>query len=212
MKKKYYWNTFYKKKKSKSSIPSSFSKFCYRQMMRNKVGKNLIDIGCGNARDSIFFYKKGLNVLGLDKSLIVIKNNKSKYKKLDQINFINKDINYYSFKKLKKFDYIYLRFFLHTINASSEKALLKNLKNIIKKNTIIMLEFRTDKDPLMKMGQIISLNERFTDHYRRFINANDLIKRFKKLNFKILYKIEKKNLAIHKNDNPVICRLIIKKK
>ena len=180
--------------------------------MKKNVGKSLIDIGCGDARDTIFFFKKGFNVLGLDKSSIIIKNNKIKYSGEEKINFLNKDINFFSFKKLKKFDYIYLRFFFHTISENTEKILMKNIKEIIKKNTIIMLEFRTDKDPLMMKGKVISFNERFTDHYRRFINVDDLIARFKNLNFKVLYKIERKNLAIHKNDNPVLCRLIIKKK
>jgi hypothetical protein len=49
------------------------------------------------------------------------------------------------------------------------------------KKTIIFLEFRTIKDPLMKKGLKISRNERFFTHYRRFINT-----RFIKNNFEII--------------------------
>ena len=44
-------------------------------------------------------------------------------------------------------------------------------KLCIKKKTIIMMEFRTIKDPLIKKGRKISCNERFTNHYRRFIDV-----------------------------------------
>ena len=41
-----------------------------------------------------------------------------------------------------------------------------------KKESKIYLEFRTDKDPLIKKGKKISKYERYTDHYRRFINID----------------------------------------
>ena len=41
-----------------------------------KKNKTLLDIGCGNGRDTFYFNKKGLNVVGLEKSKIAVKNNK----------------------------------------------------------------------------------------------------------------------------------------
>ena len=73
-----------------------------------------------------------------------------------------------------------------------------------------MLEFRTDKDSLKNKGKKLSKNETFTDHYRRFINVKDLLKYFKGLSYKVIYILEKKGLSRHKNDNPVLCRLILK--
>ena len=40
-----------------------------------------------------------------------------------------------------------------------------------------MLEFRTTKDKLLQKGKKISNNENFTDHYRRFIDTDVLIKK-----------------------------------
>ena len=74
-----------------------------------------------------------------------------------------------------------------------------------------MAEFRSDRDPLMKFGKKISENERYTDHYRRFINFDEFKNRLKKQGYKIIYQIEKKGLSITKNDNPVLCRIIFKK-
>ena len=50
----------------------------------------IYDIGCGNGRDTIFFNKKNVNCIGLDKSKQVIINNKKKFKKFKN-NFLYKD-------------------------------------------------------------------------------------------------------------------------
>ena len=50
-----YWDNFYiKKNKIKES---SFARFVLNKVRKNKVKKSLIDIGCGNGRDSIFLVK-----------------------------------------------------------------------------------------------------------------------------------------------------------
>ena len=52
-----------------------------------------------------------------------------------------------------------------------------------------------------------------TDHYRRFIDVKEIEEYFRNnTKFKIIKLIEKKGLARHKKENPVVCRLILKKK
>ena len=91
-----------------------------------------------------------------------------------------KDIARYNFKKIGKFDFIYLRFLLHAINLNTQKNLFKHIGNIRKKNTLIMFEFRTDKDSLRNKGKKLSNNETFTDHYRRFISVDEILEYFTK--------------------------------
>lgn len=207
----YYWDNFYQKK-IKISKPSSFAKFIVKKLKKNKT---LLDIGCGNGRDTFYFNKKGLNVVGIEKSKIAVKNNKKilEKKKIKNISFYNVNIFSKKFENLEKFDYVYLRFVIHAISKQIENKLLKNLSKITKENSIVFFEFRTTKDKLFKRGKIISKYERQTNHYRRFIKFDDFIKTLNKLkNFKILYKIEKKGLAKYKNDNPVLGRIILKRK
>ena len=48
-----YWDNFYiKKNKIKES---SFARFVLNKVRKGRMKKSLIDIGCGNGRDSIFF-------------------------------------------------------------------------------------------------------------------------------------------------------------
>jgi ubiquinone/menaquinone biosynthesis C-methylase UbiE len=89
-----FWNSFYKN--SFDDKNSSFSKWIL-QKTNNK--NNIIDIGCGNGRDTFFFSKYFKNVYGADKSQIAIINNKIKAKDnyLKNILFYQKD---FSKKKL----------------------------------------------------------------------------------------------------------------
>ena len=49
------------------------------------------------------------------------------------------------------------------------------------------------------------------NHKRRFIETDIFRKQVMDLGFKELYFIEKNNLSIYKNDNPVLMRLILEK-
>ena len=203
----YFWNSFYKKKTIIK--PSSFAKYCYNNFLVKN--KKILDIGCGNGRDSFYFEKKKLVVTGIDKSKVIIKKNILNCKNKN-LKFLVKDINDKSFNKLGKYEYIYARFFLHTINQKTEKKLFSNLYKLgLKNKTIILMEFRTTKDPLFQHGKRVGKYETFTDHYRRFINVKKLINFLKNSKkFSVLKMIEKKGLAKFKNDNPVVCRLILK--
>lgn len=202
----YFWNKFYQKKLI--LIPSNFAKYCQKKIL--KKNKKIIDIGCGNGRDSFYFEKNSLIVTAIDKSKKIININKS-INKNKNINFFNIDVNSKRFLNLGKFDFIYGRFFLHTINESSENKLLSSFKKLGYKNrTIILLEFRTIKDPLFKKGKKLDKNERFTDHYRRFIDFKEFTKKIKKKNYTIVKMIEKKGLAKFKKEDPVVGRLILK--
>ena len=206
-----YWNKFYKNKKIISK-PSSFAKFVSRKYLKKNKNVKLIDIGCGNGRDSIFFANKKIKVLGIDNSKTIIKLN-NYYFKNKNISFKNLDIAKTNAKKLDKFDIIYSRFFLHAINKSQEVKFFNLINSLsVKNRTLVMLEFRTIKDKMLQKGKKLSNNENFTDHYRRFIDTDVLIKNIKKINkFKIMYFMERKGLSKYKYDNPTLARLILKK-
>ena len=68
---KYYLNSYYYKKETNKKS-SNFSKFVLKKLKKNKT---LIDIGCGDGRDSFFFSKKKIKTLGIDISKQVIENN-----------------------------------------------------------------------------------------------------------------------------------------
>lgn len=210
---KSFWNKFYKKKKVQK--PSNFAKFVYEKFIKNKK-ISVLDLGCGDGRDGFYFSKKiKKKVFCIDSSLIVIKNNnilKNK-KKIKNIKFICLKAESSKLLMLGNFDIVYSRFFLHTINKVVQDKIFKNLIKLIKTHSLICLEFRTIKDPLYFKGKPIGKHERITDHYRRFIDLDELLNlSYIKNNFSVIYKFEDKNLAKYKKENPVVARLVLRRK
>ena len=132
-----------------------------------------------------------------------------------QFKFFKKKFLNYNFcnffkKKLDQDFIVYSRFTWHTINYKSEKNLLKNLKTN-KKLRYIFIEARSTKDDFYGKGKKIGKHEYVSSHYRRFIDAKDIIKKLSKF-LKIIYFRESKNLAKFKKENPCVIRIIARPK
>ena len=204
-----YWNKFYKK--SPSYKESSFARFIFKKFKIIKR-KKLIDIGCGNGRDSFYFWKKDLDVVGLDISDSAIKNNRLLSNK--KLKFLKLDINKKVILK-DKYDYIYSRFFLHAISKVGEKNLLKLINSIKKKNTYCFFEFRNHNDLIFKKkraqikhGNLIEFEK---GHFRRVIDPSKFIETITKIfKIKIIYTKSSINLSKVKNGNPNLSRIIFK--
>jgi cyclopropane fatty-acyl-phospholipid synthase-like methyltransferase len=201
---KKYWDKFYCKDRT-SLKPSSFAKFCYKKIINQNT--HILDIGCGNGRDAFYFIKKNLLYIGIDSSKIIIKKLKKKNKDfffhIDACKKIKK--NFFNYK----FNYIYMRFFIHAISLKDEKKLFENVLGLIKKNGSIFIEYRTNHDPLSQKGKIFKDNISFTDHYRRFIDSEKFSKRLLSRGFEIKYFKEGFNLSKYKNENPHIARMVL---
>ena len=172
----------------------------------------LLDIGTGDGRDAFFFHNKVKLIFAMDQSSVAIKNNNIKKNKLNLKNIFFKkmSINNLKYFKSKKIKYVYARFFLHAINRKKEDIFLNNLKKNFDSKTLIALEYRTIKDKLMKKGKKISKYERFTDHYRRFVDPKKFDEKIKKRNFKTIYKKQGINLSKTPKDNPYLCRIVFR--
>lgn len=208
---KKYWTDYYAKN-SKPADASSFAEFILPKLAN---GKNIIELGCGNGRDSIYFAMNGLNVIAIDQVQ-------------DEINYLNenhKDENILfvcdDFTNLVKtqsecikntsFDYIYSRFTFHSINEVKEDRTLDWISSKLSGGGCFLLEARSINDPMFKQGKLLSETENFTTHYRRYMDLDKIIKKLEYRNFEIVYKIEDNDLAVYKDDNPYVIRIIAKK-
>ena len=204
-----FWNKFYKKKLAFNK-PSNFAIFIHKFLKKKET--KIVDIGCGNGRDLIFFKKKKFDFIGIDLSKnasLLIKKKLRKVK--DKNKIFNDDFVNFNYKKNIKDNFsIYSRFTWHTINKKNEIIFLKKISQLSNLQ-YIFIETRSDKDNLFGVGEKISKNEFITDHYRRFINKKELIKKIKK-NFKIIYCKEAKGFSKFKNEDPCLIRIIAIKK
>jgi len=198
-----YWNTEYGRAKI-PTIPSQFAAFVANELKSDEV--NVVDIGCGNARDAVFFASLGKHVLGLDGSQTVIKDNIEKYyDKNTELNFNWLDLNdaVSSDFILPRKAVVYSRFFVHAIDEKAEVNFFKLLNNNLLDGQRIFLEFRTKYDA--------NLQKVADKHYRRYISVPDFSKKLNENGFQIEYSITGKGFAKYQSEDAHVCRIIAEK-
>ncbi len=203
---KSYWNEFYKEVDYLEK-PSKFAIFIKKFL--KKYNGSIIDVGCGNGRDLLYFVKNKYYVIGIDISKKAIEICKKKIPKKNRQNLFVKNFVKFNYNKIKGNISIYSRFTLHTISLKDEEIFFKNLENLNNLD-FLFIETRSIKDDLFGIGKKIGKNEYFTDHYRRFVDKLDLVNKLKK-KFRILYIKESKGYSKFKNEDPCLIRIIAQK-
>mgnify|MGYP001184129200 FL=1 len=201
---KKFWDRYYAKTLGMDT-PSTFATYVSGLI---KKGDSILELGCGNGRDSFYFAKKGFQVFAIDQSKIVI--NRIKKKNINP-KFICKDIQ--ELEKIFKFeiDHCYARFFLHALNENEENRVIKSVAKLLPKDGLFFSENRSVKSDLYGKGKVISKDIFSTDHKRRFIRKNNISQKLEDNGFKITTLVEEKGLAVHQGDDPVVIRICAKK-
>lgn len=202
-----YWNQFYKGSPN-IEHPSLFARSIIGMTEKNR---NLLELGCGNGRDSLFFAQNGLNVTAIDASDAAIE-------KLQEKNtygnacFICDDFVCSPTIFAGQFDYCYSRFSLHAINVEQESELIRNVYGALKENGKFFIEVRSINDDIYGLGEQISDNTFiFEGHFRRFIVKGELEDKLKEAGFHIIYSEEKRGFAPFGDSDPPIIRVIAQK-
>lgn len=206
---KKYWKKYYKSHNIPLE-PSLFAKF----VLNNHIQRNssLFEMGCGNGRDAIFFAMNDINVLAIDQCE-------------EEISFLS-EINKHANLKFKSddftclgdigiFDNIYSRFALHSVSEAGENKTIDWTYKHLNVGGKILIEARGQKNELYKIGQPVEGEPDaffYNNHYRRFINLDELSEKLKKKGFEIASAEEKFGFAPFKGIDQVFMRIIAIKK
>jgi adenylylsulfate kinase-like enzyme len=160
-----FWEEYYASHQSPSDH-SPFAKFVFEYL---PDAGSLLELGCGNGRDSVFFSGvSDLNIIAIDQCET-------------EIDFLNKNyggskLNFKvgDFSKLDSigvgYNCIYSRFTMHSIDEESEERVLDWVSKSLLPKGLFFLEARSVKDEIFGEGSRIGNNEYYTDHYRRFLD------------------------------------------
>ena len=231
-----FWDKVYRDR-NVTLAPSTFSQFCCQNFLNNT--DCVIDLGCGNGRDSFYFLDNGFKVIALDQSEeamnisidsifsandLCLKSLQAKkpIKTSDKVSvkdfldgkgfkFFKGDFTKFNFEECGKNKAVYSRFTLHSISLQQEDSLLSHLFQGLNAGDLFLIEARTVNDALCGVGEKVGHNEYITDHYRRFIDANAFINKVMSLGFTLCYFNESDGLSVYKDDDPVLMRLVLKK-
>ena len=206
---KKYWDGFYNRNGAPVR-PSDFALYIEKEY--SQFVNSVVDVGCGNGRDSFHFASKDINCIGIDQSDSAVKiNNSNIPSEILNLKFIHGDFPSFDYKSLNvdKLS-VYSRFTLHSINYDEEKVFFDNLRGLDCLD-YLFIEVRSINDEIYGDGKEVGKHEFITSHYRRFIDPK-IIKEKLKRNFKILYFKQGINFAKYKKENPWVLRIIAKKK
>ena len=198
-----YWNRYYRNKVC-STKPSPFAQYVATLV---EPGKQMVDLGCGNGRDTLYFAGLGLKVIGIDLSLSAIQMLESQ--NAANASFFCGDFICHSNHTLECYDYAYSRFTIHAINPKQETMLLQTMYHALKPGGKFFVEVRSVHDPLYGKGKQVERNAFFYDnHYRRFIVLDELVQSLERCGYRIEYAKEQTGFAPYGNDDPPVIRVV----
>lgn len=198
-----YWDQYYKNR----ICPEAPSLFAQYVMTLVEPNRHLVELGCGNGRDAVYFASCGLRVTALDTSQEAISSLMSRAVENARFScgdFVNADIH-----QPESYDYAYSRFTLHAISQDQEEVLLRNVFCGLKPGGKLFIEVRSVNDPLFGKGKRAERNAFFYDnHYRRFVVLNELVVSLERYGFRVEYAQERTGFAPYGNDDPPVIRVV----
>ncbi len=204
-----YWDRFYASADASLDLPSSFAQ---ESLGRISPDDLLMELGCGNGRDALFFAADGVRVLGCDQSETAIQLLNERVKTFEFNHapvFLVADFARLGDEYGKDFDVVYSRFTLHAVpKQQASRALLWSHTNL-RPGGMLLIEARSVAGSLYGKGRPLEPDAFLHDgHYRRFLRMNELCKELREIGFEIQESVESDGLAVYRDDDPVVIRIV----
>ncbi len=158
-----YWNRLWAKPSTKSA--NNFASRAYQYIKAGNYS-TILDLGCGDGRDSIYFTRKGLKVTALDFSPVAI--NRLKIQK-PAIHWILGDIRNIEFKE-KSFDVVYAHLSLQYFDDKTTHQIIANIYKILSDNGLLFIKCKSTADQLYGQGEKVGEDMFWKEHLRHFFS------------------------------------------
>jgi len=154
------WDKVYSKDSAFFGVdPSDFAQMCYKDFNKHRV-KRVLELGCGQGRDTIFFASNGLDVHAIDSSKIAIENVNQKIREK------NISINLKHFEARRglpfgnnHFDALYSHMFYNMSFTDEDlRFLFTESSRVLKDKGLLYFSVRSDNDLLYNKGKKIDSN------------------------------------------------------
>lgn len=208
---KNFWDSFYKDHNNqKITDASSFAHFV-REFIN--ADSQVIDMGCGNGRDSRFLNLFN-DVVGVDQSDEAIEfcrtQSRSMAETTKTLDFRVLPIEDENICQIFKTEYInnkkenvfvYARFFLHAIDKTQYERFWDFAQCLNRDFSVsVGVEFRTNEDE--------NNFKQFPDHFRRYLNPSAVVTDAELRGFRVREIHQGYGLAKYKNEDPHLARII----
>jgi SAM-dependent methyltransferase len=222
---KIYWMDYYCHNRGILS-PSSFEGFVSRS---GYLRRNVVDVGCGNGRDSFALSAIRPTVIGIDNCSVAIETARARVMPPPSKGIVRSLLNLFRPRPVLTFEHgditdpetlktllhtarpprdkggltLYARFLLHAITRIHQDKFLECAARELRAGDTIAFEFRTDQDEPLKKNRKLD--------GRRFIRPELIERQMTELGFQVVERKEGIGFSPHLNENPHLCRLILMK-
>jgi SAM-dependent methyltransferase len=206
-----YWDGFYAGSASGRvpDQPSAFAQWVDRQL---PVGQEVVELGFGTARDSLFFARGGRAVQGFDFAESAVAHARSQaeehaptsqFSVLDLYDDLEVSRVAESLSSATVARAVYARFLVHSLEEAGRANLLRLSAGVLAGGAggELFLEFRTGKD----LGQVHLFGD---NHFRMFIDPMTVELEIEALGGEVTYREEGCGLAVYKTEDPHVARLV----
>jgi len=205
-----YWGDFYRSRASDRvpTTPTPFATWVVDQLDRRQ---HVLDVGCGNGRDSVYFAEQGHRVTALDgpqqarrltRRLAKRHSVRVRPTELNLNDLFSTLTSGARFAHLKKPPQIYARFLLDAVEADSRQNFFRWAQMIQRRGGLTYLEFRTWQGTLRANA--------FRFHYRTLLDPSRVVAEIERHGGTVVHREEGVGLAPFETENPRICRLVVR--
>jgi hypothetical protein len=197
-----YWNAFYADCPGPEE-PSSFFFFARDWLWNNgyTTGNTLVDVGCGNMRDSLAFAGFGWEVTAVDKSTSLGAPRHPNITLLSNYDAANIDISA---------NIYYCRFLVHALEERELDDFLCRLYRQMNESSVLLLETRALENGQDKQLSWFS-SPVGKEHTRMLYSSAYLLDKLRGFGFCVEYVKEGRGTAVYGSEDPYIVRLILRR-
>jgi SAM-dependent methyltransferase len=205
-----YWGDFYRSRAS-DRVPTSPTPFATWVADRLEPRQHVLDVGCGNGRDSVYFAEQGHRVTALDGTLLARRltsrlaaqrSTKVRTKELNLNDLFSTLASGTRFAHLIKPPQIYARFLLDAVEGDTRQNFFRWAQMIQRRGGMTFLEFRTWQGTLRAKA--------FPFHYRTLLDPGRVVAEIERYGGSVVHREEGLGLAPFESENPRICRLVVR--
>jgi len=207
-----YWSDMYSKPNVFGTGPTKLAKIAH-DLIQDKPVKNVLEIGCGQGRDSIFFSEKGyfIETFDISKNAITFVNKMKESFNLKNLNAIVHDVTETFPHSNMFFDFIFSNLALQFFDIDTLEKIFNNIDRVMKDEATILFSTKKKGDKYHDFGTKISEDAYEHKGITRYFYDKSILEQMLEQKFEILRFDDDR----HTNPNSTVSewwKILLKKK